>query len=305
MLRSTLILLALMFALPAAYADGDPATDAVPRIFPYQGVLELDGRPVNASGDNALHIRFLLFNGVDAEAHVYRQDLQIDVYNGRFTATIGPVGTDAAGAQVPIERVIAAADDLYLGMVLLGDPANPDDDVALSNRQRLHASPYAMWTTRATDLTVARDTIVGRNLTVTGAANVQGALTVQGPVNLSNGAINTNEIADGAIRATKVALGPGLSGRGAAPQTLGIDEPYIDGRIERWVRAHCKIELGHRDRCENCNRPRRSTRVKANRTCESGCRNNNDGWGAVRLDGNVDGNDSLFIRFTCTDTPED
>jgi hypothetical protein len=126
-------------------------------------------------------------------------------------------------------------------------------------------------------------------------------LTVQGPVNLSNGAINTNEIADGAIRASKVALGPGLSGRGAAPQTLGVDDPYIDARIRNWVRANCRIELGHRDRCDNnnCNRPGRSTRVQADRSCEAGCRNNNDGWGAFRMDGDVDGNDSLFIRFTC------
>lgn len=293
----TLCLVALM-PLTAA-ADGNPATDGVPRLLPYQGLLELDGRPVNAVGDNALHIGFLLFRGADAEAHVYRQDLRIQVYSGRFTATIGPTGTDPTGAEVPIERIITNADDLYLGMILLGDPADPDDDIVLSNRQRIHASPYAMWTTAATDLSVARNLVVGGN------AVVDGDLTVRGAVNLPAGVINTANLADGAVRASKVALGPGLRGRGGAPQTLGVDDAYLDARIRSWVRGHCKIRLGWRDDCDNCNDPpAKEVTVQANNRCtaargsDTRCRSAGD-WGGVNTDGGVNDDDVFYIRFEC------
>lgn len=286
----TRLVVLLTLTAGAASADGDPRTDGVPRLLPYQGQLELDGRPVNATGESALHIGFLLFDGADAEAHAYRQDLQIEVYGGRFTATIGPVGTDAAGTEVPIERIIANADDLYLGMILLGDPADPEDDIGLANRQRIHASPYAMWTTTATDLTVARDAVVGRNLAVTGD------LTVQGAVNLSAGAIDTAEVADNAIRPSKIALGNGL--RGLQNDTVGVDNGFLDARIRSWVRSHCRVSIGHRDRCDGCGTPAGQVTVQANRTCVSGsCRS--AGWGGVQFTGDVDGNDDLFVRFEC------
>jgi hypothetical protein len=294
-----LFILCLVALIPiTAVADGNPATDGVPRLLPYQGLLELDGRPVNAVGDNALHIGFLLFRGADAEAHVYRQDLRIQVYNGRFTATIGPTGTDPAGAEVPIERIIANADDLYLGMILLGDPADPDDDIALSNRQRIHASPYAMWTTAATDLSVARNLVVG------GSAVVDGDLTVRGAVNLPAGAINTAALADGAVQVGKVALGPGLRPRGDQTQ-LGVDDAYLDARIRSWVRSHCTIRLGWRDGCDNCNSaPAKEVTVQANNRCiaargsDTRCRSAGD-WGGINTDGGVNDDDVFYIRFQC------
>ena len=167
-----------------ALADGDPTTDDVPRTLPYNGILELNGQPVNASGEEAILIEFALFDGHGAEAPTYTQQILVDVYAGRFTATIGPLGQSAQDEEIEITEVITAADDLYLGMTLLGDPENPDDDIALNNRQRIHASPYAMWTTSATNLDVAADLLVRGNATV-GSLDVQGNAQVGGGMNVA------------------------------------------------------------------------------------------------------------------------
>ncbi|MEO1273264.1 MAG: hypothetical protein AAFX99_34695, partial [Myxococcota bacterium] len=96
----------------SAMADGDPTTDDVPRTLPYQGRLELNGEPINATGDDALHIMFELYDGPTANVPTYRQSLVVEVYAGRFTATIGPSGLDANDAEVFIDDIIANADDL-------------------------------------------------------------------------------------------------------------------------------------------------------------------------------------------------
>ena len=150
-LRAFALLCAVLAAAPAL-ADGDARTDDVPRLLPYQGTFEVDGQPLDARGADALHILFALYDGPEAEQPTYRQAIAVEVFSGRFNATIGPVGVGPDGAEVPIGDVITAADDLYLGMTLLGDPDDPEDDVALANRQRIYATPYAMWTTAATDL---------------------------------------------------------------------------------------------------------------------------------------------------------
>ena len=138
-------------------ADQDPGTDDVPRLLPYNGTLYFDGDPVTAQGDEGPWLRFDITDGnADDSPVVYSQSMQVDAYNARFSAMLGP--SDDAG--VNLEQVLAGADDLYLKLVVLGehDPDNPEatagDDAALSNPQRLTLSPYAVWATNATDFTV-------------------------------------------------------------------------------------------------------------------------------------------------------
>ena len=283
-----------------AFADGDPATDDVPRTLPYQGVLELDGAPVNAEGLNALHILFELYDGQDAEVPTYSQPIVVEVYDGRFTATIGPLGLNADNEEVEITEIITAADDLYLGMTLLGDPDDPDDDIALSNRQRIHASPYAMWTTSATNLNVARDLVVGRNL------DVAGDLAVGGNVVLPVGAIDTADIANESLVFDDLdpeILGVGLEENGGA---IRVDDDHLSARIRSYVRSNCHVELGWRDNCSNCgSNPAKFARVRADDTCvaasgsDTRCRGTNNRYGGVNLDGTADGNDVFYIRFFC------
>ena len=176
------------------FADGDPTTDDVPRMLPYQGTLEINGQPVHATGTSALAMRFDLYDSAEAPEPVYSQRVTVEVYAGRFTTTIGPEGEGPAGEVVAIGDVVAAADDLHLGIVLLNDLEDPEDDTALANRQRLMATPYAMWTTTATSFTVARDLSAGGALRVGGTAHVgtgrplSGAAQLQLDTNLAEGA---------------------------------------------------------------------------------------------------------------------
>ncbi len=292
-------LLLALCAAGLAHADGDPSTDDVPRLLPYQGVLELDGAPVEAAGDAALHLLFSLYDGPAAEQPVYSQRLRVEVFTGRFTATIGPTGEGPDGAEVPLDTVIMAADDLHLGMTLLGDPDDPADDVALNNRQRIYATPYAMWTTGATDLAVADRLHVGGEarvegrMVVDGQARLNGGARIRGPVDLTAGSVDLDEIAPATI-------GRGLTRDGAA---MNLDDAYLDARIRSWVRGHCRVQLGWRDSCHDCNNgPSKRVTVQANGTCiggvgtNTGCRGV---WGGVNTDGDVGNDDVFYVHLVC------
>ncbi len=140
----------LLTATTSASADGLTNTDDVPRIIPYEGVLEFDGQAYTTNDGDPLLIEFALFDGEDAEDPVYTQRIEVHVYGGRFTVGIGPV--DDEGVQ--IGDVIAAADDLFVGLTLIGSPDDPDDDIHLASRQRIHATPYSLWTATASNFSV-------------------------------------------------------------------------------------------------------------------------------------------------------
>ncbi|MEO1270025.1 MAG: hypothetical protein AAFX99_18210, partial [Myxococcota bacterium] len=152
-----------------AMADGDPTTDNVPRLIPYNGVLKTNGAPVTATGEDAPWLRFDITDGEEAQAPVvYSQSMQVNAYDGRFTALLGPTDDDG----VAIDTVIGGADRLYLRMAILNthnpnDPASTaDDDVALMNTQLLTLSPYALWATHATSFDVA-GALTAANVAVT------------------------------------------------------------------------------------------------------------------------------------------
>ena len=288
-----LIMGALSTLTLTVMADGDPTTDAVPRMLPYHGMLELNGAPVHAVGDEAIPLRFELYDGPEG-ALVYQQTQRVEVFGGRFTATIGPVGDDGAGGAVAITDVVSAADDLHLGMTLLNNEEDPDDDVTLANRQRLAATPYALWSTSAARFEVATDLNVGRDL------------RVGGDVDLAANTIDGDEITDGTITLgdidTAAVFGEGLAG---AP--VGVDTAWLDGRIRGWVRGHCKIVFGHRDNCSGCtDDPTRFITARANNTCAGAPPNGTGGntkcrnaWAGLNFSGEVDGNDILYMRLDC------
>ena len=82
-----LIVLITFVAINAA-ADSDPGVDTVPRVIPYDGVLELDG----GAYTGAISMRFTLYDNTDSSTgwtETYTLDgdaaAQVDVYNGTFT----------------------------------------------------------------------------------------------------------------------------------------------------------------------------------------------------------------------------
>jgi len=153
-----------------AIADQNPATDSVPRVIPYNGVMEFNGQAVTATGDDAPWLRFELSDtSVEGGPQiVFSQSMQVNVYAGKFTAPLGP----ADDSGVFLQDVIAGADDLVINIVVLGDPMDEADDVALSNPQRFVMSPFAVWATHATNFDVASNLNVGNGLTVNGGATM-------------------------------------------------------------------------------------------------------------------------------------
>jgi len=137
-----------------AAADQNPSTDNVPKLIPYTGTLEQDGRRVDAAGADALWMRFDIHDGSAAGSPVvYSQRQPVDVVNGRFETVIGPVATD----NTALEDVIKGADDLWIDTTLLNDPDDDTDDITLSHPQRLSLTPYVLWATNAVDFEVGQD----------------------------------------------------------------------------------------------------------------------------------------------------
>ena len=140
------------------FADGDPSMDAVPRVIPYQGMLEINEEALTST----VVIRFNIFDGRSSNQSVYQQTHAVDVFRGRFLTQLGPLGDNGQS----IASTIARSDDLYLHMTLIG-AGEAGQDIALSNRQQLLSSPYAIWSTAAANFNV------GNNLTVANSIMTQ------------------------------------------------------------------------------------------------------------------------------------
>jgi hypothetical protein len=145
----------VMFVGVQAVADGNPATDTVPRLVHYTGTLERDGAAVNGT----IAMTFRVYDG---STEVWSETQNVQVYAGRFSVLLGSTSAQKATA---LETAIDNADDLYLGITLATDAG----DVALTNRQRFTPAPMALWTTAATNFKVAGQ--VNGGLTVSGSDN--------------------------------------------------------------------------------------------------------------------------------------
>ncbi|NOZ02684.1 MAG: hypothetical protein GXP54_12460 [Deltaproteobacteria bacterium] len=161
-----------------AMADSNPETDQVPRLVPYQGTLEKDGKPVTGAVD----LVFDLYDGPATDTPVWTETLNVAVYAGRFSAVLG---SSSGTSATDLAKVLTDADDVYLGVSVKTDP---DTVVPLSNRQRFLPVPYALWTTAATDFKVGRDVHVGRNLDVSGEIVLNGPITTKDSLHVDGSA---------------------------------------------------------------------------------------------------------------------
>ncbi len=191
-LVSTCLLSAVLLSGRAAHADGDPTTDTVPRVIPYQGVLEIDGGAYNGE----VPMTFSLYRAATGGSAVWTESQDVVVFNGVFGVTLG--------AAAAIDATIFAADTLYLGVTI--------DGVEMANRQAITPVPYALWSARSADFTVARDLTVARDarveedLAVIGSTSVAG-LTVAGALSLPSGSVTGAMVADGSIASADIADG--------------------------------------------------------------------------------------------------
>ena len=179
---TAIVVSALTFGVQAlANLDDDPATDSLPRVVPYEGVLDLDGAPFSGFMD----MRFTFFdapsagNAVWTETWSQGEGRPIQVFGGKFGAALG---TFDDGGLRALEDVIADAGPVYLAIEVKRTEEGDEAWVGLSGRQRLNPVPYALWSAKAADLTVAGSATVGGTLAVEGAANIDGALAVGGDI---------------------------------------------------------------------------------------------------------------------------
>lgn len=233
-----------------ALADGNPATDSVPRRIAYNGTLELDGEPYNG----AVTLRFSLYDGAGDATADWTETQAVAAYEGRFSVQLG--------SSSDISSVATNADDLYLGIeVIAVDGAPLDVPVPLAGRQRFTPVPSALWAAESADFSVNRDLFVARNasvlgtlastgalstasnldvtgtstlrgatslastLSVSGASTLTGALTVGGVATLQNSAVvNGTTTLNGALTVySNVAVGtPGV------PSTLSFNGTRTD-----------------------------------------------------------------------------
>lgn len=178
-------------------ADGNAQTDGVPRVIPYQGVLEFDGAPV--SGTYAM--RFTVYDGA---AVVWTETQNVAVYAGTFSVMLGTV---AGGVDALARR----ADDLTLQITLLNEDGD-EDDVVLAGAQRFVPVPYALWSAAASDMTVARDASIGRNIDVIGTSRLRGNATLDGTLTSSGRGTFNNGVTVSAGGLTVAAGGATITG---------------------------------------------------------------------------------------------
>lgn len=157
-----------------AVADGNPATDQVPRVVPYDGVLEFDGAAVHG----ATSMRFALHAWDESLAGTVPSgtplwseewsnlnskscagaDCRVPVRAGRFAVQLG--------RHANIMPTIQDADDVCLSIAV----QNGSGWVALGGCQRFTPAPTALWSASGSNPHIAG------NLTVDGQV---GAQTVQ------------------------------------------------------------------------------------------------------------------------------
>lgn len=188
-LRSVFFIAGALCAAGPAWADndGDPATDNIQRVVPYDGVLDLDGAGYNGLVD----VIFTLYDSADGGEAVWTETWSADeeraitITGGRFSVNLGTFED--------IETVIADAGQVYLGLQIKLPEA--EAYTTLSGRQRLNPVPYALWGAQASNLTVAGDArfegpatavsglTVRQGLTLTGGATMGGTASFSGEIN--------------------------------------------------------------------------------------------------------------------------
>ncbi len=116
----------------------DFTSDNVPKLIPYQGVLEYNGQPWDALPEDVVNpnptVRFQIYRGSALTSLATCEEHNVQVHNGRFTVLLGE-GTPCQGHQ-PIGEVVREAEDLYVKMTIVNPFPNSEDEVALETLAR-------------------------------------------------------------------------------------------------------------------------------------------------------------------------
>ena len=164
-----LIAVSLLHGVEAVMADGSEL-DAGARVFPYNGVLELDGVAYSGLAD----FKFDLTGGPGCDMSEDHEDIQ--VYGGRFSVNIG-----AVNGQVP--ACIFDSEQVFIN-VSVREAADEAPHRELSGRQRIHPVPFAYWAAEGNAFRI------DGGMTVNGAATFNNNVTVAAGNTLSVNSLN-------------------------------------------------------------------------------------------------------------------
>jgi len=173
------LLVALAATPVVAQADGDPATDTLTRVIPYEGTIEVDGTAFTGT----LDLRFTLYDdeGTALWSETWapggEAGVGVPVYAGTFSVLLGQ--------HVPLTETVVDAADLFVGLDI-----STDDFVTftpLAGRQRVGFAPFAVWASAGADFSVNGE------LAVAGGAAVDGDIDLGGDLRLETGCVRMDD----------------------------------------------------------------------------------------------------------------
>lgn len=194
-----------------------PAAAQPEMVFPYSGVLDLDGAPFTGT----VQMRFRLYSGdvappvegedppairacADAPSCLWQgTHAAVPVFQGRFTVRLGAVTDDPAR---PLGGVLRGGPQLHLELAVR--PSPDDDWTHLAGRQQIAPVPQALWS--ADQANLALDTLDVAGATTTDSLAVAGAssadtLVVSGAATV--GSLRAGELRIGADGVISDAIG--------------------------------------------------------------------------------------------------
>jgi hypothetical protein len=166
----------LAFGLNSLAEDSE--LDSEPRVFPYNGVLELDGASYSGQADFSFSL------SDDAGCAFTEAHDAVQVAGGRFSVNIGAVAGGVPDCVFDAERVFLA--------IAVREVGDTQPHRQLTGRQRVHPVPFAYWAAEGADLrvdgllNVEGAALIGGDATIGGGASVGGALNVEGMTTLGN-----------------------------------------------------------------------------------------------------------------------
>lgn len=207
----------------AAPPDNNPRTSSVPRALPYEGVLAVDGVPLNGT----LAVTFSLWGGAvqfAGEQLLYAETLQVPFVNGRFSVLLGE-------AQQGLADAIFDADALYVGVSV--------GDTTLRGRQRIVPVPHALWAAKAADFTVEGELALNGSVAAWGQPREVPVFASAAAAGFAQGSIPAAET-DGLLVVSFGNSPQGCSERLASVVGFEGDQPAGLGVFQMTVNSDCQ-----------------------------------------------------------------
>ncbi len=177
----------VLSAWALAISANDTELDTGPRVFPYNGVLDLHGVPFEGSVDVQVT---LLDQGGESWTENHEE---VQVSAGRFGVNIG-------SAQGGVPDWVFDAESVSLRLAMR-EAQSEEPHTPLAGLQSIKPVPFTFWAAEGNNVTVRNETFVEGSLTVTGSSDIDELvlednvdLNLTGPLGLTTGSAGGLEI---------------------------------------------------------------------------------------------------------------